>query len=104
MRGPLEVSTLICTKTMLPILYCALFFCSDLDGGYGGSYGSGHMQKNPSYNQAPSHGSSYSYQNPAFGHGTSSGQSSYGGESSRSNYGYSGEYYILPYLPIASTL
>ena len=47
------------------------------------------MQKNPSYNQTSSHGSSYSYQKPAFGHGTSSGQSSYGGESSRSNYGYS---------------
>ena len=71
-----------------------LFLCSDLDTGYGDHYGSGYMQRNPSYNQGSTR-SSYSYTNPAFGHGNSSGQRGFANEGSSSaygdRYGYSGK-------------
>ena len=71
---------------------------SDFDSSYSGHYGSGYMQKNPSYNQSSSYSSSYSYQNPAFGHGTSIGLRSYAEEGGSSRYlgeGYrqSGDYH-----------
>ena len=75
-RAPLKVSLLL-----------------DLDGSsYGGRYGSGYMQKNPSYNQASTH-SSYSYQNPAFGHGTSSTQRDYPEDRIGSGYHDEGYHY-----------
>ena len=58
----------------------------DLDrSSYGDHYGSGYMQKNPSYNQGSTH-NSYSYRNPTFGLGTSSKQRNYPEDSTSSGY------------------
>ncbi len=85
----MEVSyLLIITKILGGLLNIHVL---DFDSSsYGGHYGSGYMQNNPSYNQASTH-SSYSYHNPAFGHGTSSAQRSY--PEDRTNSGYTEDHH-----------
>ena len=86
----MEVSSTYVATASGPLLTLSIIII-DLDGSsYGGHYGSGYMQKNPSYNQASTH-SSYSYHNPAFGHGTSSTQGNY--PEDRTSSGYHGEGY-----------